>query len=462
MKGSFLTDTLSALGGHWLTPHGPPSEVQGVSIDTRTLRPGELFVAIAGPRFDGHAFIPRAAELGCAAVLASGPLPHPLPPVPVCQVPDPLAALHALTRAWVARIRPTVIGVTGSSGKTTVKEMIADILGISRRTHATPGNLNNHLGVPLTVLNMSADCQALVVEMGMNAPGEIATLAELVQPDIGVITNIQPAHMGAFATLEEIARSKAALLDYLAPDGVACLPRADPYYSVLRAHAPGVVRPFALDSVAGEPLAMRSPVWHMTAQGMEMRLEAPGWKQPQLVRVSGFGLHLAINALAAAAVADWMGVPPEEITAGLARFQAPAGRGRVRTVADGWTVVDDTYNANPGSMASALATLGRWPGSGRRVAVLGEMRELGSHSARLHAQLLDGVRAAGVELLCLAGPEMAPLHEAASRMPGLVCHYAPDPVAWRVELRPLMRPGDRILVKGSRAMRMERWLECLG
>ncbi len=439
-------------GAAWL-PSGKEAScvpLTGVSIDSRTLRPGELFVALQGPRFDGHRFIHQALAQGAAAVLVSAPIEGTLP-LPILKVDDTLAALSAVAAAWRKKVAPVVVGVTGSSGKTTVKEMIAALLRQKYRVHATSGNLNNHVGLPLTLLAMPGDCQALVVEMGMSAKGEIAHLARLAQPETGVVTNIQPAHMANFRNLEAIAEAKSELLEALPSKGLGIIPRDGAFSSLLRSRAPRV------HTFGSSPPADRGDL----GLGL-LRHEEKGIRFEVLRQEGSFwvtlpqpGVHMAHNALAAILVAEHLGVGGAEMAEAFANFQTPPGRGRMQWARGGFQVVDDTYNANPGSVAAALSALGSQRQAGRRVAVLGDMLELGSESAALHAGMADAVRVSGVDLLLTAGKGMAALHEALKGDPAVKVFHQETPADWVGKILPLLEPGDLVLVKGSRGMRME-------
>ncbi|MBF0181777.1 MAG: UDP-N-acetylmuramoyl-tripeptide--D-alanyl-D-alanine ligase [Magnetococcales bacterium] len=451
MRLSFIRESV-----HAPAPAGEADpELTGVSTDSRRIRPGELFAALSGPNFDGHDYIDAAVERGCAAVLAAR-LPATPVAVPVVLVPDVLHALGQAGTAWRHRVAPLTIAVTGSSGKTTVKEMIATCLARQfTRIHATSGNLNNHIGVPLTLLAMPADCQALVVEMGMSAPGEIAHLTRLAQPDLGVITNIQPAHMAAFASIREVALAKGELFANLPAGGTCLVPLHDANAATL------------LEQAAGRRIVTHGPVAEAMVR-WEPEPETEGicgtirWSDGigAAIRLGPFGPHMIHNALAAASAARTAGVTPQAIAGALSGFTPLSGRGIVHRLLTSQglelSVIDDTYNANPGSTRAALIALAGRPGAGRRVAILGDMLELGETAEELHKGLAEEIRLAGVALLITAGPLMLALHDAVTGMPDIAAHHQPDPASWVGNLLPLLRNRDAILVKGSRGMRMER------
>lgn len=441
------------------TPDPPPPDrlLTGLATDSRRVAPGNLFAAIPGPNFDGHDFIHVAIEQGCAAILTQRPPLAPLP-VPVLLVHNVLDALSQAGSRWRQHIDPILIAVTGSSGKTTVKEMIAACLAQQFQTiHATQGNLNNHIGLPLTLLALPDGCQAAVVEMGMSAPGEIAHLTRLAQPDIGVITNVQPAHMAAFASIQEVAMAKGELFANLPAHGLCLLPDYDPNREILQNSADS--RPTI--TFGTNPKAMV----HWQPDPLANSGEIRGfihWPDGASISVGlgQYGPHMILNALAAACAAREAGVTPAAIATGLTGFAPMAGRGLLQSIPSrqilGLTLVDDTYNANPGSMAAALTTLGSRPVTGRRVAILADMLELGEQAEKLHAQLANEIQTNRIDLLLTAGPLMHALHKAVATIPGVTSLHKNDPADWLENIFPLLLPNDAILIKGSRGMRMER------
>ncbi|MBF0461331.1 MAG: UDP-N-acetylmuramoyl-tripeptide--D-alanyl-D-alanine ligase [Magnetococcales bacterium] len=443
----------------------------GVSIDSRTIQPGALFAAVRGERFDGHDFIDKAVAAGCAAVLAERQ-PDPMPPVPVLIVADVLATLGTAAQRWRERVNPLVLAVTGSCGKTTVKEMLTRCLQQKfQHVHATRGNFNNHIGLPLTLLAMPANCQALVVELGMSAAGEIAYLAQLARPQIGIVTNVLPAHLEAFANQAAIVEAKGELLEALPGDGLALIPSGQLYTERLRQKAGAVkVLTFGLDASAaiGSPQTADEPPnptepaaaapftihWQAEADEVEIRLAHPG-------------KHLRQNALAVAGAARAAGLSPAKIAAGLHDFAPPVGRGGMRLSPQGWRVVDDSYNANPGSVRAALYALPEPQQPGRRVAILGDMLELGKEAELLHKELFQAVLENKIALLFTAGPLMHALHQTAQEHAAqetnrpIAAWHRPDPAQWLGHIAPHLLPEDVVLVKGSRGMKMERIVENL-
>ncbi|MBF0454051.1 MAG: UDP-N-acetylmuramoyl-tripeptide--D-alanyl-D-alanine ligase [Magnetococcales bacterium] len=430
--------------------------LRGLSIDTRTLQPEQIFAAIRGPRFDGHDYIPQAIQGGCGALLVETPPKSP-PPCPVLVVADILKAMEQLATAWRNQVDPIVIAITGSSGKTTVKEMTNLCLQQHfKGVHATKGNLNNHYGVPLTLLAMPETCQALVVEMGMSAAGEIAQLTRMAQPDVGVVTNVLAAHLAAFTSIEEIAQAKGELFAEMPPQGVAIFNGTQWARALLQSLAgdrkqitfgPWDNRSVSLD------LSARSI--RQSAEGLAFHIHWPDHSSTP-VHLPCQGRHMVDNALAAAAACRQVGVTTEAIVRGLKLFSPPAGRGAIQRAAGGWMVIDDSYNANPGSVKAAIQALAASPEGARRVVILGDMLELGKQAESLHRELAEEITKARVSHLFTAGPLMKHLHEACQNVSTLTAQHRDDPGDWLGTIPRQLQPGDRVLVKGSRGMKMER------
>lgn len=438
--------------------------IHGVSIDSRTLRPGELFAALPGERFDGHHFVDDAIKRGCSALLVAR-APDAPPPIPMIVVPDVLQALGQAARRWRDRVDPLVIAVTGSCGKTTVKEMLARCLRQRFSVvHATHGNFNNHIGLPLTLLAMPGDCDALVAEMGMRAAGEIAYLAQLAKPHIGVITNILPAHLASLTTLSAIAEAKSELLSALPQDGVAILPHGQPHTTQLRQKAAHTrVVTCGLDD--GADLHVQ-PI-HETDRQVAYRLYWGTKPDGTTIQMACRGDHVRHNLAIVAATARAAGLSTVQMARGLRDFSLPAGRGAIRLSPHGWRVIDDTYNANPGSVQAALRALPSPTQTGRKIAVLADMLELGTEAESWHATLSSAILESDIHCLYTAGPLMQRLHETITSdkvVPPsyrLKAWHRPEPSQWLGHIAPHLRPGDVVLVKGSRGMKMERIVEDL-
>lgn len=433
-----LAEVAAATGG--LVSGDAATEVSSFHTDSRQLAAGGLFVALKGAEQDGHRYLEAAFANGAAAALVERP--SGLGPEVI--VPATWGAFYALAAGALERVRPLTIGITGSNGKTSTKEMTAAVLGKRLRVHATAGNLNTETGVPMTILGMPDGAEALVLEMGMQGPGEIARLAALARPTVGVITSIGTVHLEHFQNREGIARAKAELIEALPEEGVAILPGDSGYLPLLRRLTRARVVTFGHSEAAD----YRVEGYRATESGS--RFEVRGAR----VELSVPGRHMAANAAAALAAGDAAGVPPAVGAAALAGVGA-RGRFHARPAPGGFLVVDDAYNASPESMRAALETLAERPRRGRLLAVLGEMRELGSETERAHREL--GALAGDVlDGLCVvAVGEGRLIAEAAGAKADLV----PDREAAVAWVRAHARPGDVVLVKASHGVALERVVE---
>ena len=439
----------------------------GVSIDTRTIQPGDLFVALKDAR-DGHDFVSAALAKGAAAALVSR-IPEGLAPdAPLLLVPDVLTALKDLGRAARARTRAKIVAVTGSVGKTSTKEMLRAILSGQGRTHAAEASYNNHWGVPLTLARMPPDTDFAVLEIGMNHPGEISPLARLARPHVALITTIAPAHLEAFGSLDGIAAEKAAILDGLEPGGTAILPLDTPCTAVLLDRAQGIAtRTFGATKGAYYHLA------HVTIGDEATIIRATRNGHNFLFKVMSPGKHFAANGLGALAVADALGLDPALAATDLGRWSPPQGRGtRERITLDpveslSFDLIDDAFNSNPASLAAALDVLiaarpqdqvGRISG-GRRIAVLGDMLELGPTETALHLAVAHHPGLFAITTIHCVGPRMAALHQALPRAQrGQWVASATDLAA---TARSLVDAGDVVLVKGSKGIKVSLVVDAL-
>ncbi|ABC83533.1 UDP-N-acetylmuramoyl-tripeptide--D-alanyl-D-alanine ligase [Anaeromyxobacter dehalogenans] len=458
----FTSDELAAAtGGRWLG--APPAAVDGVSTDTRTLAAGQLFVALKGERFDAHDHLEAAAAAGAAALVVSGAwaAAHPAPPRPALAVADTLAALGAIARFHRCRFGIPVIGVTGSNGKTTTREMIAAILATRGPVLKTEGNLNNEVGVPLTLFGLDDAHATAVIEMGMNHPGEIARLAAIAQPQVGVVTLAAPAHLEGLGTVEAVADAKAELYEGLPAGGIAVV-NADDARMLKRGVASGRrMLTFASGrGRRGDVVVLE--VLSQSVEGLRFVLGVGNREVP--VHIPGLvGAHNARNAAAAACAAIAVGCTDREIAQGLAAVRPVGRRLRLERLPSGVQLVDDCYNANPASMSAALEVLrdlAAAPGA-RAVAVLGDMLELGSFEAEAHRALGAEAATAGVAVLAAFGPRARATAEAA-RAAGLAETFHTEDLDRLVAfVRERLRPTDVLLVKGSRGMKLERLVEAL-
>ena len=423
---------------------GPDAGFAGVSTDTRSLRAGELFVALRGPNFDGHAFVSEAAGRGAAAAVVERSLDAPLPRL---QVANSLAALGAMAADWRSRFTLPVIAVTGSFGKTTVKEMMAAITATRGEVLATRGNLNNEIGLPLTLFGLDEQHRAAVLEMGANHVGEIARLVAIGRPSVGLVTAAGPVHLEGFGSLEGVARGKGEMFAGLPDDGTAIINADDPFAPLWRELA-GARRAIAFGLSAPAEFRAEQVRQSLDATGplLEFQLVTPDGSVD--VRLSLPGRHNAANALAAAAATWAAGWSLDEIVAGLAGVSGVKGRMSLRKARGGALIIDDTYNANPTALQAAIDYATALPGE--TWLVLGDMRELGEASSELHTAAGDYARSHGVARLFTIGPESV----AAVAGFGGGEHF--DDARALAEVLAAELPADvNLLVKGSRSMRLE-------
>jgi UDP-N-acetylmuramoyl-tripeptide--D-alanyl-D-alanine ligase len=425
-----------------------------VSSDTRTIKDGALFVALRGERFDGHAYITAARARGAVAAMverraqpAGGDSPLPL-----LLVDDTRLGLGRLAAYWRRKFKLPLIAVTGSNGKTTVKEMIAAILAEhagAARSYATPGNLNNDIGLPLTLLGLRAQHTCAVVELGMNHAGETAYLAAMAQPTVALVNNAQREHQEFLQNVEDVAHEHGAVFSALPADGIAVINADDTYADYWRALcAPRRVLDFGLD----RPAAVGGR-YELRDFGSEIALRTPLGAAPISLRAAG--AHNVRNALAAAAAASAAGVGLAAITRGLAGFHPVQGRLQKRIAKGGVIVLDDSYNANPDSVIAAIDVLAS--AAGRKFLVLGDMGEVGAHGAAFHAEIGRYARASNIERLFVLGELCA--HAAAAFGEG--AHRYGDVDALLAALEPCLAADVTVLVKGSRFMHMERVVQAL-
>ncbi len=444
MTAAAMTRTLASVAEHIagrLCGEDRPFDV--VSTDTRTLPQGALFVAIRGERFDGHDHVAEAEARGAAGALVSRRIGSTLPQV---IADDTRRAFGRMARAWRDTFRIPVVGVTGSSGKTTVKSLIGSILGRARSVCVTEGSLNNDIGVPLTLMRLGAGHEALVAELAANHAGEIDYLASLVRPTVGVLTNAGPAHLEGFGSLQGVARAKGELLDHLPRAGTAVLNADDAYYGEWRARA-GCEFHVSFGFAATADCTVVGDM-ALDADGSRFRLRLPDGVETD-ISLTLPGRHNVLNALAAAAAAHAVGAGAHDIRDGLA--QASAVRGRLNVLAGrrGARVIDDSYNANPASVRAALDYLSTLPG--RRVLVLGDMAELGEQGPQLHRDVGDYANGRCDRLIAVGS--LAAHATRGFRGDGSDCD---DIDQARAVIEPLLDGDLTVLVKGSRVMRLEK------
>jgi UDP-N-acetylmuramoyl-tripeptide--D-alanyl-D-alanine ligase len=438
--------------------------VAGYSIDSRSLAPGQLFFAIRGPRFDGHQFVGQALERGAAGVVVDAAFYASAPPEwqpALIAVADTHSALQTLGRAVRRKWGKRLVAVTGSTGKSTTKEMIAAILSRRLRVFRSPGNLNNDFGVPLALLGLEPEHDVAVMELAMSASGEIARLARLAEPQIGVVTNVAAAHLQFFDSVDAIALAKRELVDYLAttgPSAIAVLNEDDERVRRFAEGFPGRVLTFGFSEKAD--FRALEAKWDSGVQTWLRVITASGVAE---FTVPLPGRHNVQNALAAIAVASAFEIHPEEIGPALAGFKNLHQRSEILTLPGEVTVINDCYNSNPLAMESMLDTLAAWPGARRRIVVAGEMLELGPTSPELHRGVGRKCAASGVDwLIAVQGAAQFFVEGAVEGgIPTSHTRFFPDAKSAGELCRSLLRPGDVVLVKGSRGVHLETVIEML-
>jgi UDP-N-acetylmuramoyl-tripeptide--D-alanyl-D-alanine ligase len=424
-----------------------------VTVDSRTVAPGDLFVALPGERVDGHEYLAAAASAGAAAALVA----RPDPALPCVAVDDPVAGLGRLAAAVHGRLTAGglgTVGITGSSGKTSTKDLLGQVLAAAAPTVSPPGSYNNDIGLPLTVLDADGSTRFLVLEMGARGPGHIARLCAVARPQVGVVLNVGSAHLGEFGSADGVARAKGELVEALADDGTAVLNADDPRVLAMA----GRTRARVVTTGRGDDADVRATDVVLDEQARaRFTLTAHGGSHPVTLQV--VGEHQVANALSAAAAALALGLPPVQVAQALSAA-APRSRWRMEVTRrpDGVTVVNDAYNANPESMRAALAALAGLPAS-RRIAVLGAMAELGPGAPAEHERLGRDAAAAGTDLIVAVGADAVGIADgavAAGRRAGEESVHVADRTAARELLDDLLRPGDVVLVKASRSYGLER------
>ncbi|MFD2092242.1 UDP-N-acetylmuramoyl-tripeptide--D-alanyl-D-alanine ligase [Blastococcus deserti] len=446
-----LAEVAELAGGTLTGPAGTRATGK-VTVDSRTVASGDLFVAVAGERVDGHDFLPAAAAAGAVAALAT----RPDGALPCVVVDDTVAALGRLAAGVHGRLTAgglRTVGITGSSGKTSTKDLLGQVLAAAGPTVSPPGSYNNDIGLPLTVLDADGETRFLVLEMGARGTGHIARLCRIARPEVGVVLNVGSAHLGEFGSPEAIAQAKGELVEALPEDGTAVLNADDP--RVIGMAPRTRARVVAVGRGADADVRATDVVLDESGRA-SFRLRAAGEEHPVRLRV--VGEHQVANALSAAGAALALGLPAGEVAAALSAAM-PRSRWRMEVDRrpDGVTVVNDAYNANPESMRAALAALAGMAGS-RRIAVLGAMAELGPDAPAEHERLGRDAAAAGVDLIVAVGPDAVGIAEgavAAGRRAGEESVHVPDRAAARELLAEVLRPGDVVLVKASRSYGLE-------
>jgi UDP-N-acetylmuramoyl-tripeptide--D-alanyl-D-alanine ligase len=453
-----IETVLEATGGT-LVQGDPHISFAGVSTDSRSIKSGELFFALRGERFDGHRFIAEALKRGGTGGVVEQEFERfSDKTISIIKVPNTLQALGDLANLWRKRHPIPLIAVVGSNGKTTTKEMVAGILGQKDEVLKNPGNLNNLVGLPLSLLKMNAKDRVAVLEMGMNRPGEILRLTQIAEPDLGIVTNIGPVHLEGLGSIDGVMEAKGELLKGMDTRGRLIFNADDPRVVELSNRFSGGKTAFGIENPAD---------WEATdictgdAGTVSFQLRGPGGGIAIVLQL--MGRHQVYNALAAAAATSHLGVGIEEIKEGLEAFQTPPMRMELMALGKGIRIINDAYNANPPSMESALRTLEEVT-QGRKIAVLGDMWELGEGAQQAHWELGRTVKEKGIDLLFLLGqfaPHVAHGAKEAGMQPQAI-YIGEDHHAVSLRLARALRRGDWVLIKGSRIMSMEKIIEELG
>lgn len=426
------------------TPVDSDALISGWSTDTRTIAPGDLFFALRGPNYDGNAFVADALSKGAVAAIASVQQDGL-----VLVVPDTLKALQRIA-AWARHEwGGEVVGVTGSAGKTTTKDIIAAMLSVAMPVGKSIGNLNNHVGVPLSLLRLPRDARVAVIELAMNHASEIRDLSAIARPEIGVVTNVGQAHIEAFDSIQGVAAAKRELIEALPPDGTAVLNADDPLVARFRDVHPGRTVTFGL----GDGADVRARDVELTEQGLRFQVDGVAFASPLI------GRHNLLNLLAGIAVAGVFGIPPRQLTEVVKQFTTGAMRGE-RFFHDGILILNDCYNSNPDAARAMIDVLRDTPAK-RRIAVLGEMLELGRWAGSLHREVGRYVASSGIDVLVGIRGEACHLVDAAKEAGQAVdaAFFFSDAAQAGDQLRKIAQPGDVILFKGSRGTHVERALE---
>jgi len=433
-----------------------PEAVKGLSIDSRTIAPGEAYFAIKGDLHDGHDFVAAALKAGAAlAVVEAAQRDKFAPGAPLLVVDDVLAGLVDLARAARARLNAQVIAVTGSVGKTSTKEALRRVLGAQGETHASAASFNNHWGVPLSLARCPASVRFAIFEIGMNHSGEIEPLVKMVRPQVAIITTVEPVHLEFFAGIEAIADAKAEIFAGLEPGGAVVLNRDNSQFARLQRHAKklGISRIVSFGAHKKSDARLLDVSLHAACSAVHANILG----HDVTYKLGMPGRHMAMNSLAVLAAASLAGADLALAALSLSQIEPAAGRGvrRALELADGEaTLIDESYNANPASMAAALNVLGRAAigPHGRRIAVLGDMLELGPTGAALHRGLLDAVKANHIDLVYCCGPLMRNLWDALST--GKRGGYAESAAGLEAQAVAAIRAGDAIMIKGSLGSKM--------
>ncbi|HEX2953474.1 MAG TPA: UDP-N-acetylmuramoyl-tripeptide--D-alanyl-D-alanine ligase [Bacillota bacterium] len=449
-----IQEILTATGGRLITGENTGS-CSGISSDTRTIKPGEAFLALKGERFDGHEHVTEAVKNGASFIIDMHSQGYP-GGVPVVQVDDTLRALGDIARFHRRRFTMPVIGITGSNGKTTTKEMTAAVLSGAWPVVKTEKNFNNEIGLPITLLRLTQQDRACVVEMGMRGRGQIAALCKIALPTVGLITNVGVTHMELLGSQQAIADAKAELAEALPAEGKLVLNADDPYVTAMKARTRATCYRFSLNQTADLFLE------NSNAEGNGQHMEVNGcWGRFSLY-LPALGRHNLYNALASTLTGLILGLSPDQIAQGLRSLVLADQRLVLRETNDGIKVLDDTYNSSPPAVEAALETMDGIPSTGKRIAVLGDMLELGNAAEKAHTQVGEGLKSHSIDVLFGFGTLSQQTVQAATKEGISSHHYHETNMEELInDLNALVRPGDFVIVKGSRGMHMERVVQAL-
>ena len=442
---------IEATGGTVI--HGDRAAIfAGVSTDSRSIKQGELFFALRGINFDGHRFCDAAIERGGGGAIVEHEIAAPAgTAVPLIKVPDSLTALGDLANWWRKRHSIPLIAIVGSTGKTTTKEMAAGILETRYRVMKNEGNFNNLIGLPLSLLQINSRHDVAILEMGMNRKGEIRRLTEIAEPNTGILTNVGPVHLEGVGSIEGVMEAKGELVEEMDTQGRLIFNADDPLVTELGKRFPGERTSFGVDNPADW---MAHDISRAGGGNVSFALQGPAGQTPIALQL--MGRHQIYNALAAAAAAFAQGIGMEEIKRGLEAFQPPPMRMEIITLGQGITIINDAYNANPKSMEAALLALAEAKG-GKKIAVLGDMWELGPYAEQAHRELGRAVQEHGIDALFLLG-QFAPRVVQGAKEAGMdpqEIYLGKDHRDVALRLAQLAKKGDWVLLKGSRIMKME-------
>jgi len=465
MQTILVKDILNVTSGRLI--YGAESRViRQFSLDSRTIKPQDMFIAVKGKRFDGHRFLGEAVKKGASGLICeeryvfTEPLLHLLngrlnKGLIIIKVRNTIDALGSISGIYRSRFSGPVISLTGSVGKTTTKDIIACVLSQKFSVHKTHGTLNNHIGVPITLMDLDRQFDVSVVEMGMSGPGEIRRLAEITQPDAGIITNIGPAHLEGLGSIENIVKAKAELLDVLGPQALAVLNGDDNYYLQLKNH---IKSRLITIGTGGNSDFQAVSIAIGLDNALSFKIIARPFNEVLGIKMPVVGLHNVYSALIASAVGYGLGLKAEEIINGLAGVELPPMRMEIHKLGDNIRIIDDCYNANPVSMNSALDTLSRLEARGKKIFVCGDMAELGEYSAGFHKELGRKIAGKKIDSLITIG-RLSSKYVSAVAVEGGINHNSVYNCKNNIEavevLAHWLEPGDTVLIKGSRSNHME-------